>query len=616
MCGIAGCIGLNLDIGEPEVTQVHNMTRALIHRGPDGEGYYSDHRVAFGHRRLAIIDLNESSNQPMMDSDRDIVIVFNGEIYNYAELRQELETEFTFKTDHSDTETIIFAYKKWGIKCLDRFQGMFAIVLYDIPRQKIYLIRDRLGKKPLYYTYSNGMIYFSSEINPLFTAGVIQRDLNENAIYNYLTFLTTPAPGTFFKNVSKLEMGNYLQVQNGRIKTTCYWDVSSYINRTLEIDYDSARDTTEELLEKAMSYRNVSDVPVNIALSGGLDSSLNLYYSSKINPSLFSANIAYQETSKFDESHLAEQYSKDSGVDFMKIIVTDKVLQETIRDYLAVQSDMPAGDPNTILLFHLSRQMKEKGLKVLMVGEGGDELGGYPIYTNLLKEYKLLSKYKNFPEILKGVFPEKIKRRLDCIYKGRIISRRQVHGFYEIDKASFWMGKKVYNSYDVLLKYMDEIRDDLDDSFLRKVLNIEYKLRLPELILPRIDYPTMASSVEARSPYMDHKLIEFSASLDYNIKMKNGAKSLIKDIARDKLPDYLLLHPKVGFGMLLKPFFKTSLPQWYHTELLENQAPIEKYISRKFLSQLLRQNRNGSKGSKLWLLYALNKWLEKNIIQS
>jgi asparagine synthase (glutamine-hydrolysing) len=300
----------------------------------------------------------------------------------------------------------------------------------------------------------------------------------------------------------------------------------------------------------------------------------------------------------------------------MKIIVNDKILQETIRDYLDVQSDMPAGDPNTILLFHLSKQMKKKGLKVLMVGEGGDELGGYPIYTRLLKEYKLLSRYKNLTGILNGGFSEKIKHLLDCIYKGKIISRRQIHGFYEIDKASFWMGRKVYNSYDVLLKYMDEIRDDLDDSFLRKVLNIEYKLRLPELILSRIDYPTMASSVEARSPYMDHKLIEFSSSLDFNIKMKNGAKSLIKDIARDKLPDYLLHHSKVGFGMLLKPFFTTSLPHWYHKELLENKAPLEQYISREFLSQLLRQNRNGSKGSKLWLLYSLNKWLEKNIIQS
>ena len=151
MCGIAGCIGLNMDIGEPEVKQVRDMTRGLIHRGPDGEGYYSDHRIAFGHRRLAIIDLHESSNQPMMDIDHDIVIVFNGEIYNHAELRQELEAEYKFKTSHSDTETIILAYKKWGIGCLKRFQGMFAIVLFDIPQQKVYLIRDRLGKKPLYY---------------------------------------------------------------------------------------------------------------------------------------------------------------------------------------------------------------------------------------------------------------------------------------------------------------------------------------------------------------------------------------------------------------------------------------------------------------------------------
>jgi len=292
MCGIAGCIGLNKEIGEPEVAQVRDMTGGLIHRGPDGEGFYSDEMVAFGHRRLAIIDLHESSNQPMMDIDRDVVIVFNGEIYNHAELRQELEKEFAFKTDHSDTETIILAYKKWGIDCIDRFQGMFAIALYDIPRKKVYLIRDRLGKKPLYYTLSNGKLYFSSEINPFFLSGIIKKQLNENSIYNYLTFLTTPAPSTFFQHVSKLAMGNYLLVQNNTIKTTCYWDISTYINTTIKIDYDTARDNTEELLAKSMFYRNVSDVPVNIALSGGLDSSLNLYYSKKINPSLFSDNLS------------------------------------------------------------------------------------------------------------------------------------------------------------------------------------------------------------------------------------------------------------------------------------------------------------------------------------
>lgn len=612
MCGIAGCIGLDKQITEDVSRQVSLMTNQLSHRGPDGDGYYSDTKVAFGHRRLSIIDLNPNSSQPMTDSEEEVVLVFNGAIYNHEELRKELASHFKFKTDHSDTETIIYAYKKWGLEFVHRLNGMFAISIYDKIKQEVLLFRDRLGKKPLYYSIISGYLYFCSEINPLFSSNIIQKKLNEKALYNYLTFLTTPAPDTFYHDIFKLEPGYFLQIKKDVLRKERYWDIAYFINQTSKVTSQEARQTTEELLEKSMYYRNVADVPISIALSGGLDSSLNLYYSKKINPAINTINLAYIEKSKYDESFIAEKYSKEMGVQFNPITIDGQTLKNTITEYFNIQKDMPVGDPNTILLYYISKMIHQEKIKVLMVGEGGDEIGGYPIYLKLQNEFNQLTKVGSLLHDLSGLLPTKYAKKYDCFYEGQIISKRHIHGFFEIEKKQFWSGNKDFNSYEYLKNLMTEIRNDLSDSFLRKILNIEYKLRLPELILSRIDYSTMASSVEARSPFMDYKLIEFSSSLDFSIKMKNDAKTILKNIAKDKLPEYILAHPKIGFGMLLKPFFTKTLPGWYYQEVIAADAPIQQYISKRFIRKLYSQNKRVYLGSKLWIIYSLNKWLKFN----
>lgn len=612
MCGIAGCIGLDKQITEDVFRKVSVITSELSHRGPDDEGYFSDSKIAFGHRRLAIIDLNPNSSQPMTDSEEDIIIVFNGEIYNHEELRNELEPYYDFKTNHSDTEVVIYAYKRWGLEFVHKLNGMFAIAIYDKPKQEVLLLRDRLGKKPLYYTITSGYLYFCSEINPLFTANIIQKNMNENALYNYLTFLTTPAPETFYENILKLESGYLLHIKNGKPRKKSYWDIAQFINRRSEIGSIEAISVTEELLEKAAYYRNIADVPISIALSGGLDSSFNLYYSKKFNNSINTVNLAYIGKSRYDESFIAEKYSKELDVQFMPLTIDDQTIKNTIAEYLNVQKDMPTGDPNTILLYYISKIIHQEGIKVLLVGEGGDEIGGYPIYLKLQKEYNQLRKFGPLLNNLSRRLPTKYARKYDCFYQEQVISKRHIHGFFEIEKKQFWLGNKEYNSYEHLNNFMSEIRNDLSDSFLRKILNIEYKLRLPELILARIDYPTMATSVEARSPFMDYKLIEFSSSLDFSIKMKNGAKTILKNIAKDKLPKYILTHPKIGFGMLLKPFFRKTLPKWYYHELIASDAPIHQFISKIYIKKLYSQNKIRNLGSKLWMVYSLNKWIEYN----
>jgi len=613
MCGISGAINFN-GISETDVEFVRKFNISIAHRGPDAEGLFRDDIVALGHRRLSIIDLSETSNQPMHDADERCAVVFNGEIYNHAEIRRDLEKEYRFKTDHSDTEVILNAYKKWGIEALARFSGMFAIALYDKVEQKLFLVRDRFGKKPLYWTKLNGTFYFASENQAFFKAGLLKREFNDEAIYHYLTFLTVPAPQTFFRNVQKVEAGCYYEISAQGVQKHTYWDIADYLNREIACDFEEAKQETEKRLEEAMKLRNVADVPISIALSGGLDSSLNLYYT-KLNrqDEISTINISYEQTSEFDESVLAQRFSQENKVAYIPKRISQQDFIAWIEEYLAISKDIPTGDPNTALMYGISKIARENGFKVLLVGEGGDEIGGYPIYETLEKLDNIM---KYMPDSLRSLIlrfplPNKIKKRVHGILENPLSCRRFIFGFSESHKKQFWKKGGNYNSYKVIEDLSDEITGKFKDSFLRKILNVEYKLRLAELLLPRVDYPSMATSVEARSPFMDHKLVEYSASLPFNLKMKNGAKTIIKAVATGKLPDYILNQPKVGFGMLLQPFFEKTITEWFKRDILETDAPIKGYIEEDFLNNLLVQHKKTENyGYQLWILFSLNKWME------
>jgi asparagine synthase (glutamine-hydrolysing) len=608
MCGIVGAYSFNnnnFKITEPYITK---MRDTMIHRGPDGAGTWisNDSCIGLGHRRLSIIDLSDAATQPMCNEDASLWVSFNGEIYNHAEIRQELGG-YHWKTDHSDTEVILHAFEQWGIDCVHKFRGMFAIALWDAKKRELWLIRDRIGVKPLYYSVHHGRIVFASEIKALLAEPQQEKQVNDEAIYHYLTFLTVHAPNTFYKDIEKLEAGHYLHVTEQGLQKFNYWDIADYLNACASESYNDAIQNTDTLLKNSISYRNVADVPISIALSGGLDSSLNLYHSSKINNNINAINIGYQTISQYDESAIAKRLSNDLSVPFYNQIIDDKIFKLTLAEYLNIQQDMPTADPNTLLMYLLSKTIIKYNAKVLLVGEGGDEIGGYPIYKTILSEYNLLKYLPNFIAQQSHYFA----KRLDIFYKNNIISRRHIHGFTEWEKQKFWIGKQKYNSYQILHNYMTEIRDDLDDSFIRKISNIEYKLRLPELILPRVDYPSMAASVEARSPFEDHKLIEYSASLPFSLKMKQGAKSLIKESAKKYLPQYILEHPKVGFGMLLTPFLANTLPQWFERELIKNHSQLHNYIDKKYLvSMLSKHNQKKNLGYQMWILYALHRWLQ------
>jgi asparagine synthase (glutamine-hydrolysing) len=607
MCGISGAINFKgLDTVKMETVKA--MNACLRHRGPDSDGLFADEFVAMGHRRLAILDLSPLGNQPMSDSSGNIIVVFNGEIYNFAELKSQLESEFRFRS-HSDTEVIIYAYKKWGIDAIKKFTGMFALALYDKARRRVFLVRDRLGKKPLYYTTVGSTIYYASEMSAFFSANLLRKEANHQAVYNYLTFLSTDAPQTFFKGIFKVEAGSYAEISEERLNLVRYWNISDSLNSPVDKTYAEALTETTDLLERSMTYRNISDVPVAVALSGGIDSSLNLHYSKIENPDIKALNISYFQSSEFDESAIAERYSKDLKVEFIRITINDDQFAALISEYTSMSADVPSGDLNTSLLYLIAKTARKHNTKVLLVGEGGDELGGYPIYLTLDREHERFKHLAGISPLLRFLRP--FREKAEMFYDGKIISKRHIHAFTEGEKKKFWTGPVCDSSYAVFAKYMDEISDDYSDSFLRKILNLEYKLRLPEMILPRIDYPSMAASVEARSPYMDHSLIEYSARLPFSVKMMNGPKSIIRDIAKTKLPQYILTQPKVGFGMMLTPFLKTTLPLWVKSLLQESDSPLYAYVSKKYLLQLV-ENANASQNSyRLWSVFALSTWLKK-----
>ncbi|HEX2786732.1 MAG TPA: asparagine synthase (glutamine-hydrolyzing) [Ignavibacteria bacterium] len=604
MCGIAGIISPGFDVNNDELL---SLGFSIQHRGPDHQGIWFSPQKNIGlvHRRLAIIDLSERANEPMSDASGKIKLIFNGEIYNYKEIKSQLEKDYEFRTS-SDAEVVIYSYLKWGLKkSLEKFRGFFAFAIYDENINKLFIVRDRFGKKPLHYTTINNKFYFCSELHPFLKLKKFK--VNDESIYDYFSIGSNIAPQTFFEGISKLESGHILEydTKNYSYITYKYFDIADYLNKSIE-DKDYFNNF-ERLLDESVQYRFVADVPVSITLSGGIDSSLNAYYCRNLKP--LAVTMKWEGVNVFDESRIAAKVAKKFNLDILELSINPNSFREYFDEYIEIQKDVPIGDINTILIFILSKYLRENNYKVCIVGEGGDELGAYPSYFRSFQ----IAKYHNL-YLFRMLLPflkiaDKGKIFADLKYKNDVMPKNALFGFYEYQKKNFWAGK-IFNTYEKLLPYMNEINCNTDemDLYLKKISNIEYKIRLPELILARIDYPSMASSVEIRAPYMDNKLIEYNSSLNWNVKTKNGtAKSILKELARKHLPEEVYSHPKVGFTEIFSDFFSKELPDIFNSEILQKDCPIKNYVSQNFLKNCQQNLRNEN----LWRLYSLNKWLEK-----
>jgi asparagine synthase (glutamine-hydrolysing) len=524
MCGICGILSFNHN--EVQESVLIQMRDEMRHRGPDAEGIFinKSKKVGFGFRRLAIIDLSPAANQPMCNQDQTIWIVFNGEIYNHLEVRKELEKlGYKYKT-RSDTETIIYAYEEFGIDFIHKLNGMFAIAIWDERKKLFIAYRDRIGKKPFYYTFQNGQFVFASEIKSIFRHPTIRKELNLNALSNYLTFLIPPSPETMFDGIKKLPAGHRLILnENGEIKIEEYYDVLNSENEELEMNENVIKENIVRLLRQSIKDRMISDVPFGVFLSGGIDSSTNVALMSELmDRPVDTFSIGYKDFKEHNEFNYARKVAEIFKTNHHEILIDAKDALDFFTN-LVYHQDEPLADPVCIPLYFVSKLARENGTIVVQVGEGSDEeFAGYPWMLRELRLTKINQYlFKNFPSILnKALYSITNKlwspegKLLELDYIRRIKDNQEIYWGgavnFTIEHKKKLLIKNLNNSYELVKRVYEKYKSksNVDDP-LRQMIYLEFKNRLPELLLMRVDKMAMATSVEARVPFLDYRLVEY-----------------------------------------------------------------------------------------------------------
>ncbi len=605
------------------------MRDSLIHRGPDGEGIWlsSDKRVGFGHRRLAIIDLSPLANQPMCNEDGTVWIVFNGEIYNHQEMRPELEKRgHRFKTDHSDTEVILHAFEEWGIECVQQFRGMFAFSIWDDRKKELWICRDRLGVKPLYYSSVNGAFLFASEIRAILEYPEVRREVDPEALYHYLSFLATPAPLTMFKGIKKLPPASYAVIRDdGQVNTRRYWDVWDH---TADMSGKSEDEIAEQLqseLRKAVRYRKVSDVPVGIFLSGGVDSSTNAALFAENEPQKVKTfTVGYDKTEyegHQNEFSYAQIMADTIKADHHELTLDSGDLINFLPQVAACQ-DEPIADPVCFPLYSIAKFAKAQGIAVCQVGEGADELFcGYPHWQKLMAYQAWIGQpIAAYPNRLGSYFlkqaglEQKMKfERLRRAALGEPIFWGGEEAFTEAEKKSllgpeFQKQLSSLNSYEVLRPIRERF---MEKAFEKTPLNwmsyLDINLRIPELLMMRVDKMTMMSSLEAREPFLDHKLVELAMSIPEALKTKHGIlKYILKKAIRGLVPPELIDRKKQGFIVPVGDWMADGLGRMM-IQKLSDFAARTGFFSPEAVQKALQAN---DRGRNAWLLLNFVLWYE------
>ncbi len=640
MCGIAGYINLNKTNFYVDDGLLQKMQQAMVHRGPDDSGIWksNEHGIGFAHRRLSIIDLSKAGHQPMIDRERTVVICYNGEVYNHRLLRKELEWLGYSYSSNTDTETLLYAYKEWGIDFIHKIEGMFAIAIFDLKKDELYLIRDRIGIKPLYFSVQDGVLSFASEIKAIWQLPWNKKEINEQALYHYLTYLVTPAPMTLYKNVYKLPSGFYAKVDASRRLSFREWyspvvglDASEKekIN-----DENYCKDKLKHLLRESIKKRMMADVPVGVFLSGGIDSSLNVALMSEFASKIKTFNVVFSDGLEFDERRWAKKIANKFGTDHHEIVISEKQAFDA-WEKIVYHQDEPLADWVCIPLYFVAKLAAEQGVKVVQIGEGSDELFcGYGSYANLLNLYKkwwhptqkftpnvfrkfihfvLSNGHKKFKHIdyvknwamdrnlfWGGAIAFKEARKQDLFKAGCFAGQDAI-----VDQIYSGLNQN-FDSYNVVDYHLGKLKKiDSNADFLKSMIYLEFKNRLPELLLMRADKMTMAHSLEGRVPFLDHKLVEFALQIPSHLKYKDGqTKYILKKVCEDILPKDVIYRKKVGFaapaakwlreGEFFKPYFEKQLQskRW------------DKFLNYSHIQKMYGQHLNQSMdlSPQLWVL--------------
>ncbi|TDP02434.1 asparagine synthase (glutamine-hydrolyzing) [Flavobacterium sp. 245] len=628
MCGILVNVG---SVGKDKFIQALNLQ---THRGPDSFGYDKIDNVSFGHRRLSIIDLNECSNQPMRNRNERYTIVFNGEIYNYKEIREELiELGYLFETD-GDTEVLLNAYEAFGVKVLDRLIGMFAFVIYDNLTKEIFVARDRLGVKPLFYTINNDGMIFSSEVKSILSLDGFKRKLNLHAVSSYLSYRYPIMNDTFFEGINVFPSAHWMKIDSDGQKTIeKYWDFDDKISLQKEDKGEKYYiDKLKELITSAVKYRMVSDVPVGAYLSGGVDSSIVTYELAKLKEGVvntFTIGFAEEGYNEFSYSKIVSDLC---NTNHKEILLDEKNYFEAMTDLIKVK-DAPLGVPNEVPLFLMSKILK-KDITVVLSGEGADEiLAGYSRIFSSSEDFKKMSD----PELEKDSL---LSQKLSSKY-GEDFPKSEIEHFlslYQYCSSSF-KSKLFHSNIDStnIEKDLNEVFsfnfEKLDgESYLNKMLYCFEKIHLPGL-LNRLDTTTMAASVEGRVPFVDHRLIEFAFSIPNHYKLKwtgdktsldtqlgsemaensNVPKYILKKSYEDIIPNEILYRKKMGFPVPLNNWFGNDFKDLAYSKIINGYLIGNKIINKDFFLELINNYEViGNKediGMKIWMILNLELFL-------
>ena len=635
MCGIAGIV----NGGDRDALE--RMALSQAHRGPDDFGlqWFGEHRAGIAHRRLSILDLSDAGHQPMCNSAGTRWITYNGEIYNYLELRAELLRRGHHFNSNSDTEVILAAYDEWGTACVERFNGMFAFGIYDVGSRELFIARDHLGIKPLYYLHRGAMFAFASEAKALFEIDGVDRDISFDAVVSTLLFLWVPEPQTGFEGVLKLEPGHRAIFANGRLQVEQYWDVpvaeSGAFAERRESDYvEELRDILERVIRRQM----IADVPVGALLSGGLDSSLVVALMRKVtNGAISTYTITFSEQDKLMEAMPDD--ASYAGIVARRLETEHREIQVNpdINDLLPKilwHLDDPVADGAAINTYLISRGAKEVGTTVLLSGMGADE-----VFAGYRKQLASLlnARYKQVPSILRSGVIEPLVGALPVAIGGRGIRPVRwakkflrsvaldpleafIHGFAYFSREELHtLLAPPYNavSFDDLYpvrRYREMAERVKGLPLIDQMTYLDTKLFLPGINLIYSDKASMAASVESRPPLIDIELVEFAARLPARYKI-NGRiqKFLLKRAAEAYLPREIIYRPKAAFGTPIRAWMKRGLVEDVRRRFSDDSASHRRYLNSELPENLLRQHASGREdhAHRLWGLYALSTWIEQ-----
>ncbi len=626
MCGIVGFVNANSRAASREVLE--GMNKCIVHRGPDEDGFFVHESVALAMRRLAIIDL-AGGQQPIRGQDKRSVIVFNGEIYNFQELKEDLEERGHRFETHCDTEVIVHLYDEYGADCVSYLRGMFAFAIWDFKDKSLFLARDRVGKKPLLYSHQpDGSLVFGSEFTALLSHPSLTREVDYEAIDNYLSYLCVPAPLTAFKQIRKLEPGHWLRWKDGRVETARYWKPD--FSKKIKISEEEAIEETTRIVREATKLRLISEVPLGAFLSGGVDSStIVALMAEESDKPVKTFSIGFEEQD-YSELKYAKRVAEHLGAEYNEFIVRPNALE--VLPMLVEHYGEPYADPSAIPTYYVSKETR-KYVTVALNGDGGDEsFVGYERHVAM----KFAETYHKLPRVLRQrlIEPSITAIPSPTNFRNRFVRFQRFLRAASMPKAEryfLWLStfdpeakRELYtddlrartreaNPLEFFAKYISHSNGKgiIDTVLLTDLMNY-----LPNDLLVKVDIASMAVSLEARSPFLDHKVIEFAASLPENIKQQGrDTKSLLKKVAARLVPRDVVYRQKMGFGVPLKYWLGNELQGFTRDILLSDKATARGLFEKKTIERLIDEQKRDAKDNswKIWTLLMLELWFERFI---